>query len=92
MATTTLTVTLDDTLVSRLTAAATAQGMTVDAVVTACVEQHLEVALRHKVLVERMALLDAQIDAIARFVEEASAGGGLDPVDLFKICRYPRET
>lgn len=88
---TTLTITLDDALVSRVTAAATAQGVTADALLAACVEQHFEVALRHKVLVERMEVVDAQVDAIARFVEEASASGALDPVDLFKLCRYPRD-
>lgn len=90
MATKTLTITLDDALASRVTAAAAAQAVTVDALITSCIEQQLEVALRHAVLVERMEVIDTQIDAIARFIEKASAGGGLDPVDLFRICRYPK--
>lgn len=91
MPSTTLTITLDEALASRVTAAASPQGMSINAVVTACIEQQLEVALRHAVLVERLETVDAQIDAIARFVEKASSGGGLDPVDLFRICRYPKE-
>lgn len=90
MAAQTLSITLDDALISRVTAAAAAQDRTVDAVIALCVEQQLEVALRHTVLVERMETVDAQIDAIAHFIEKASSGGGLDPVDLFKICRYPK--
>ncbi|MDX7951246.1 hypothetical protein P7D22_08655 [Lichenihabitans sp. Uapishka_5] len=88
---TTLTITLDDALASRVTAAVAAQGKSADTIVAACIEQQLEVALRHAVLVERMETVDAQIDAIARFVEKASSGGGLDPVDLFRICRYPKD-
>lgn len=91
LATSTLTITLPDELAIRLTAAASTQGVAVDALVTRCIEQHLETALRHSVLIERLEIVDAQIDAIARFVEKAASGGGLDPVDLFRICRYPKK-
>lgn len=91
MPSTTLTISLDQDLLDRLTATATERNTTADGLVASCVEQHLEVALRHRVLVERMETVDAQIEAIARFIEGASSGGGLDPVDLFKLCRYPRK-
>ena len=91
MATTKLTLTLDEALASRLTAAAQGQGVTPELLASACVEQQLDFALRHMVLLQRQEIVDRQIGEIAKFIEEASSGGGLDPVDLFRICRYPRD-
>ena len=87
----TMTLTLDEALAGRLTTTARAQGVAPEALAVACVEQHLDAALRYMVLLQRQEIVDRQIGEIARFIEEASAGGGLDPVDLFRICRYPRD-
>ncbi|MCW6506964.1 hypothetical protein [Lichenifustis flavocetrariae] len=81
MATTTLTLTLtlDDALASRLTTAAQAQGVMPETLAVACLEQHLDAALRHMVLLQRQEIVDRQIGEMAAFIEEASSGGGLDP-------------
>ena len=89
--TATLTLSLDDALAARLQDLAKTQGLTPQDLVLASIEHHLDAALRHKVLLERQETVDRQIDAIAQFIEQASSGGGLDPVDLFRICRYPRK-
>ena len=86
----TVTLQFTDELLRRLATAAAAHRTTLDAMVVACVEQHVEVALRHRVLLERMEAVDTQVDAIARFIEEATSGGQ-DAVDLSRICRYPRQ-
>ncbi|WP_428978027.1 hypothetical protein [Lichenibacterium ramalinae] len=86
-----LTIELDPDLVATLRHAAAAVGTTPEALAAEAVAQAYEVGLRHRVLVERIEAVDAQIAAIARFVEEATApadGGG---IDLERLCRYPRK-
>ena len=86
-----LTLELDPDLAETLRHAATAAGTTREALAAEAVAQTYETGLRHRVLVERMEAVDAQIAAIARFVEEATApadGGG---IDLERLCHYPRK-
>ena len=86
-----LIVELDADLADALRKAAAAVGTTPEALAAEAVAQAYETGLRHRVLVERLEAVDAQIAAIARFVEEATApaeGGG---IDLDRLCRYPRK-
>ena len=86
-----LIVELDPDLADALRQAAAAAGTTLEALAAEAIAQAHETGLRHKVLIERMESVDAQIAAIARFVEEATApadGGG---IDLERLCRYPRK-
>lgn len=50
-----------------------------------CVEQHLDVAARYLVLVERMEGVDQGLLDLAQFVGEATAGGN---VEVSSLCRY----
>ena len=86
-----LTIELDPDLDATLRRAATAAGTTPEALAVEAVAQAYEVGLRHKVLVERMEAVDAQIAAIARFVEDATAPGDSGGIDLERLCRYPRK-
>ncbi len=91
MPTVKLTVELDADLAEVLRQAAAAAGTTPEALAAEAIAQTHEVGLRHRVLVERMEAVDAQIAAIAQFVEQATApaeGGG---IDLERLCRYPRK-
>ncbi|HEY1945024.1 MAG TPA: hypothetical protein VGH40_23160 [Roseiarcus sp.] len=79
----------DSDLAARLTAGATERGLSHEIVIADCVAQHLEIALRHRVLVERMEAVDANLATLAQFVGEATQGGGA--ADLEWICRYGRK-
>lgn len=86
-----LIVELDPDLADALRRAAVTTGTTPEALAAEAIAQAYETGLRHRVLVERMEAVDAQIAVIARFVEEATApaeGGG---IDLERLCRYPRK-
>ena len=86
-----LIVELNVDLADMLRQAAAAAGTTPEALAAEAVAQAYETGLRHRVLVERMEAVDAQIAAIAHFVEQATAsteGGG---IDLERLCRYPRK-
>ncbi len=86
-----LIVELDLDLADALRQAATAAGTTPEALAAEAVAQAYETGLRHRVLVERLEAVDAQIAAIAQFIEQATApadGGG---IDLERLCRYPRK-
>ena len=79
-------------LADALRQAAAAAGTTPESLAAEAIAQAYEVGLRHRVLVERLEAVDAQIAAIAQFVEQATApaeGGG---IDLDRLCRYPRTT
>ena len=86
-----LIVDLDADLADALRKAAATAGTTPEALAAEAVAQAYETGLRHRVLIERMEAVDAQIAAIAQFVEQATApaeGGG---IDLDRLCRYPRK-
>ena len=83
------TIELDDQLSQRLKTAAAEQGWSHESLAADCVAQHLEIALRHRVLIERMEATDAHIATLAKFVGEAtqdSAGA-----DLSHICKFGRK-
>ena len=85
-----LTLELDDALAQKLTVAAAERGWTPESLAADCVAQHLEIAVRHRVLVERFEAIDDSLAVLAQFVGEATAGG--EGLDLTKICRYHPES
>lgn len=81
-----LTLTLEASLAARLSTAAAEQGWSAEDLATECVVQHLEVAIRHKVLIERLEQVDAAILDMAQTVGELGAPSA--GIDLTKVCRY----
>lgn len=82
----TLTVSLPADLAAALRRAAAARGWTPESLIQDCVAQHLEIAVRHRALVERLEQVDAALLEIARAVGEAGeAADGFEPGSL---CRY----
>ena len=86
-----LIVDLDADLADVVRQAAAAAGTTPEALAAEAVAQAYETGLRHRVLVERMEAIDAQIAAIALFVEQATAPAEAGGIDLDRLCRYPRK-
>jgi hypothetical protein len=84
-----LTIELNDQLADQLREAARQHGWTPESLAADCVAQHLEIALRHRVVVERLEAVDAHLAALATFVGEATQSG--EGIDLTKICRYGRK-
>lgn len=82
----TLTISLAAPLAARLSAAAAEQGWSRESLAAECVVQSLEIATRHRVLVERLEQVDAAILGMAEAVGELGAPSG--GIDLTKICRY----
>jgi hypothetical protein len=83
------TIELDAELAATLTKSAGERGWSPESLATDCVAQHIEIALRHRVLVERMEVIDAQIASLAKFVGEATQDSG--GLDLSWICKYGRK-
>jgi len=85
-----LTITLETTLAARLSAAAAERGWSAEDLAAECVAQHLEVALRHRILIERMEQVDAAILDMAQAVGELGAPSA--GIDLSRVCRYRKDT
>ncbi len=84
-----LTVELEEDLAEKLWTEAKAHNWTPEELAHECVAQHLEVATRHRVLVERFEAMDQHLATLARFVGQATAS--TESVDHWKICRYRGE-
>ncbi|MGU3404091.1 hypothetical protein [Methylobacterium brachiatum] len=84
-----LTVTLEAALAAQLGAAAAERGWSAESLAAACVAQHLEVAIRHRVLVERMEQIDGAILDMAEAVGELGAPSA--SIDLSKVCRLRKD-
>jgi hypothetical protein len=84
-----LTIELDEQLADQLREAAREHGWTPESLAVDCVAQHLEIAVRHRVLIERTEAVDAHLATLAEFVGEATQTG--EGIDLTKICRYGRK-
>lgn len=81
-----LTLSLPTELASALKAAASQRGWTPESLAADCIAQSLEVAIRHRVALERIDQVDAALLELAKAasaVEEAGA-----PIDLSEFCRY----
>ena len=76
---------LDDALAERLEEAARNSKLSATELIAECVAQHLEVAIRHRTLIDRLDAVDQGLLELAAFVGEATAGGN---VDLSSMCRY----
>lgn len=81
-----LTVVLTSDVAAALVTAAAQRGWTTESLAAECIAQSLEVAIRHRVALERIDRVDAALLELAKAVsavEEASA-----PLDLSDFCRY----
>lgn len=85
-----LTLTLDAAFAARLRTAAAERGWTAESLAAECVAQHLEVAIRHRVLIERMEQIDAVILDMAQAIGELGAPSA--GIDLSKVCRFRKPT
>jgi len=79
-------ITLEADLAARLTAAASTRGWSPESLAADCIAQVLEVAIRHRVVLERLEQVDAAILEMAEAVGEL--GGPAASIDLSKVCRY----
>jgi hypothetical protein len=72
-------------LADAIARAAKANNVTAEDIVSDCVRQQFETALRHRVLVQRQNDVDEALLELARLVGRLSAGPGEPRED---ICRY----
>lgn len=86
----TFTVSLPPALAADVRRMAAERGWTPESLIADCVAQSLEIALRHRVLVERLERVDAAILEMAEAVGELGAPSG--SIDLSKVCRYAAAT
>lgn len=84
-----LTLTLPESLAAQLRAAAAQRGWSPEGLAVDCIAQHLEVAIRHRVLVERVEQIDAAILDMAQAVGELGAPSA--GIDLSKVCRFRKD-
>jgi hypothetical protein len=83
--TTRFTIDLATDLVAVVAKAAAANNMTAEELISECVGQHCETALRHCVLIQRQNDVDEALLELARLVGRLSAGPNEPPAN---ICRY----
>lgn len=83
--TTRFTIDLAADLAGAVARAAAANNMTVEELISECVGQHCEIALRNRVLIQRQNDVDEALLEIARLVGRLSAGPNEPPVN---ICSY----
>ena len=79
------TVQIEKKLAERLEGAAHTAKISAPELITECVAQHLDIAIRHLALVERLEAVDQGLLELASFVGEATAGSN---VDASTLCRY----
>ena len=83
--TTRFTIDLAANLAVAVTKAAAANNITTEELISECVGQHCETALRHRVLIQRQNDVDEALLELARLVGRLSAGLDEPPAN---ICRY----
>ena len=76
---------LEDELAERLEEAARKSNLSATEIIAECVIQHLEVAIRHRSLVDRLDTVDQGLLELATFIGEATAG---PKVDISNLCQY----
>jgi predicted transcriptional regulator len=79
------TVQVEKALAERLEEAARAKKISSADLIAECVAQHLEVAIRHRALIDRLEVVDQGLLELASFIGEATAGSD---ADLSNMCRY----
>ncbi len=82
-----LTITLPADVAAALQQAAAGRGWTPEGLAADCVAQSLEVATRHRVVLERIDRVDAALLDMAKALGAIEAAGGQD-IDLSDFCRY----
>ncbi|UIY43508.1 hypothetical protein [Methylobacterium radiotolerans] len=83
-----LTVTLDASLAAALRQAAVDRGWSPESLAADCIRQQLEVATRHRVLIERMETIDAALMGVAEAIGALAEPGEGSGIDLSRVCRY----
>jgi predicted transcriptional regulator len=76
---------LEDELTERLEEDARKSKLSATELIAECVIQHLEVAIRHRTLIDRLDTVDQGLLELATFIGEATAG---PKVDLSNLCQY----
>lgn len=79
------TIEIDDELSERMESAAHASNLSASDLIAECVLQHLDVAARYWVLINRVDLVDQGLLELASFIGEATGSG---TVDVSNVCRY----
>jgi len=80
------TVSLPATLATDLRKVSAERGWTPESLIGDCVAQHLEVAIRHRVVLERLEQVDAAILEMAQAVGEL--GASAEDFEPGSLCRY----
>lgn len=81
-----ITLNLEPKLESALSEAVMTAGLTLEQMAVDVIEQQLETALRHRVLISRLEQIDEHIIALAEFVGEV--GTKSNETQVGSICRY----
>lgn len=81
-----LTITLPDDVADLLRKAASERGWTPESLAADCVAQSLEVAIRHRVLLERVDQVDEALIDLAKFLGVIQAV--TENAEKADICRY----
>jgi predicted transcriptional regulator len=79
------TVQVEKALAERLEEAARTTKISSADLIAECIAQHLEVAIRHRALIDRLEVVDQGLLELASFIGEATAGSD---ADLSTFCRY----
>lgn len=82
----TLSLILPAALAASLRKEAVQRGWTPENIILDCIAQHLEIALRHRVVLERMEQVDAALLQLAQTVGEIEAAA--EAVEPGALCRY----
>ena len=82
----TLALTLPAALATSLRKEAAQRGWTPESLALDCIAQYLEIALRHRVVLERMEQVDTALLQLAQTVGEIEAAA--DAVEPGALCRY----
>lgn len=83
-----LTMTLDASLAAALRQAAVDRGWSPESLAADCIRQQLEVAIRHRALVERMETIGAAFMGFAKAITALAEPGEGSGIDLSQVCRY----
>ena len=84
-----LTIALPADVATALQQAAAGRGWTPESLAADCVAQQLEVAIRHRVVLERIDQVDAALIELATALGSIEAAGG-EGIDLSSFCRYKK--
>lgn len=84
-----LTITLPADVAVALQQAAAGRGWTPESLAADCIAQQIEVAIRHRVVLERIEQVDAALIEMATALGAIEAAGG-EGIDLSDFCRYKK--